>query len=69
MGYFEDCKDGIIVSPYNVAELKETIMLLWNDPKKAKIMGETARNKVRSQFTMEIFSQKLAKIFHEVITI
>ncbi|OGZ74022.1 MAG: hypothetical protein A2832_02365 [Candidatus Zambryskibacteria bacterium RIFCSPHIGHO2_01_FULL_44_22b] len=67
-GYFEGGEDGLIVSPYNVAELKEAIKTLWNDPEKAKIMGEAARDKIKNQFTMEIFSQKLAKIFREVTT-
>ena len=67
-GYFKGGEDGFIVSPYNVAELKEKIMTLWNDPEKAKVMGEAAREKIRSQFTMEIFSQKLAKIFYEIHT-
>lgn len=67
-GYFKGGEDGIIVEPYNVAELREAIMTLWNDPNKAKMMGEAARDKVRNQFTMEIFSRRLAKIFHEVAT-
>ena len=65
-GYFKGGEDGLIVSPYDVAELKEGIMTLWNDPQRAKIMGEAGRNKVRSQFTMEIFSRELARIFREV---
>ena len=68
MGYFEEGKDGLIVSPYNVAELKEAIKTLWNNPEKAKTMGQAARDKVRSQFTMEIFSRRLAEIFSEVAT-
>ena len=67
-GYFKAGENGLIVSPYNVVELREGIMTLWNDPERAKIMGEAGRNKVRSQFTMEIFSQKLAEIFHKVAT-
>lgn len=67
-GYFEEDKDGLIVSPYNVAELKEGIMTLWNDPQKAKMMGEASRRKIENQFTMEIFSRKLAETFHEVAT-
>ena len=65
-GYFADGEDGLIVSPHDVEELREAIMRLWNNSEKAKIMGETARNKVGSQFTMEIFSRKLAEIFHKV---
>lgn len=65
-GYFNEGVDGLIVSPYNVAELKEAIKTLWNDPQKVKILGEAARNKVRNQFTMEIFSRQLAEIFHKV---
>ena len=64
--YFTTGEHGLIVTPENVAELKEAIMLLWNNPSKAKAMGEAGRHKIRDQFTMEIFSQKLAEIFHEV---
>ncbi|MDP3763194.1 MAG: glycosyltransferase family 4 protein [bacterium] len=67
-GYFTAGEHGLIVTSENVAELKEAIMLLWNDPQKAKTMGEAARNKVRSQFAMEIFARKLAEIFREVAT-
>ncbi|OGJ00087.1 MAG: hypothetical protein A3C70_03265 [Candidatus Zambryskibacteria bacterium RIFCSPHIGHO2_02_FULL_43_14] len=67
-GYFKDSEDGIIIPPYNVSELKEAIKTLWNDPQKAKVMGESGRNKVRTQFTMDIFSRKLAEIFREVAT-
>ncbi|MBI2065658.1 MAG: glycosyltransferase family 4 protein [Candidatus Zambryskibacteria bacterium] len=65
-GYFEGGEDGIIVSPYNVEELKEAINMLWNDPQKAKVMGEAGRRKVINQFTMEIFARKLAEIFHKI---
>src|SRR3989338_4199587 len=67
-GYFKYSEDGIIIPPYNVSELKEAIKTLWNDPQKAKVMGESGRNKVRTQFTMDIFSRKLAEIFREVAT-
>lgn len=66
-GYFTAGQDGLIVTPVNVAELKEAIISLWNDPKKAKTMGEAGRNKIKNQFTMAIFSRKLAEVFYEVV--
>jgi len=41
-------------------------MSLWNDPSRAKTMGEAGRENVKTRFTMEIFSRKLAEIFYEV---
>ena len=67
-GYFIAGKDGLIVTPKNVAELKEAIQSLWNDPLKAKTMGEAGRDKIRNHFTMEIFSRKLANIFYDITT-
>lgn len=67
-GYFTTGQYGLIVAPENAAELKEAIISLWNDPQKAKTMGEAGRHMVESQFTMEIFSRKLAEIFHEMAT-
>ncbi|OHA91131.1 MAG: hypothetical protein A2758_01485 [Candidatus Zambryskibacteria bacterium RIFCSPHIGHO2_01_FULL_49_18] len=65
-GYFEGGKDGLVVPTENVSELRAAIKTLLDDPQRAKIMGEAVRNKVRSQFTMEIFSRKLAEVFREV---
>lgn len=67
-GYFTGGKDGLIVPPENVSELNKAIQTLWNDPQKAKMMGEVARENVENHFTMEIFSRKLAEIFREVAT-
>ncbi|MBT4732730.1 glycosyltransferase family 4 protein [bacterium] len=64
--YFTADKHGLVVTPENVAELREAIMLLWDNPGKAKAVGDVAQQQVRDNFTMEIFSKKLAKIFHEV---
>ncbi|MBI2673874.1 MAG: glycosyltransferase family 4 protein [Candidatus Zambryskibacteria bacterium] len=65
-GYFTTGQHGLIVAPENVAELREAIMLLWNDPQKAKTMGEAGRGNVKTHFTMEIFARKLAELFYEV---
>jgi len=64
--YFTVNKHGLVVTPENASELREVIMLLWNNPVKAKTLGEAGRQQIRDKFTMEIFSSKLAKIFHEV---
>lgn len=65
--YFTPGKHGFIVKPEDVNELKEAIKVLWNDPAKAKTMGEAGRNKIKKGFTMEIFSKRLASIFYEVV--
>lgn len=64
--YFTTGQHGLTVSPGNVSELRAAIMALWNDPAKARAMGEAGREKVKGQFTMEIFAQGLAKIFKKV---
>jgi len=64
--YFMAGKHGLIIPPENATELKEAIMSLWNDPSRAKTMGEAGRENVKTRFTMEIFSRKLAEIFYEV---
>lgn len=64
--YFTAGQHGIVVTPQNAAELREAIITLWNDPQKAKIMGEAGRQQIRNRFTMEIFSRELARIFREV---
>jgi glycosyltransferase involved in cell wall biosynthesis len=64
--YFTSGQHGLTVKPENVAELRESIMLLWNDPAKARAMGKAGQVKIKNQFTMEIFSRKLSNIFHEV---
>ncbi len=65
--YFVSGQHGLTVKPENVSELRDAIMTLWNNPIAATAMGIAGKNKVRNQFTMEIFSRKLAEIFHEVV--
>jgi glycosyltransferase involved in cell wall biosynthesis len=64
--YFTSGIHGVTVPPEDIAALREAIMDLWNDPTRAKSLGERGREKVKENFTMEVFSNKLAKIFHEV---
>lgn len=64
--YFTSGQNGLTVAPGDAAELGKAIMFLWDNPAEAKAMGEASREKIRNQFTMEIFSRKLAGIFHEM---
>lgn len=64
--YFKGGEHGIIVMPESVSELREAVLSLWNNPERAKKMGNAAREHIRSGFTMEKFSEKLAKIFYKV---
>src|SRR3989344_6143147 len=64
--YFTDGLHGLTVIPENVEDLKLAIMALWNDPDRAKAMGEAGQAVIKEKFTMEIFSRKLSEIFHEV---
>ena len=66
VGYFTSGQHGLVVATESVEELKEAIMSLWNDPRRAKKMGEAGRHQVEDRFTMEIFSRKLSTIFHEI---
>ena len=64
--YFTSGQHGLTVEPGSVAELREAILSLWNDPLRAKAMGEAGQEKVRTKLTIEIFSRRLAEIFREV---
>jgi len=64
--YFVGGKHGLIVKPENVAELKKAIISLWNNPQEAKTMGEASQCHIKNNFTTEIFSKKLANIFHKI---
>lgn len=64
--YFTTGQHGLTVKPQDVSDLRNAIMELWNDPAKTKVMGEASQAKIKNQFTMEIFSKKLADIFKEV---
>lgn len=64
--YFTTGEHGLTVTPQSVAELREAIMALWNDPNRARAMGRAGQEKIKNELTMEIFSRKLAEIFFEI---
>lgn len=64
--YFTSGVHGLTVKPQSVSALREAIMTLWNDPARSAEMGRAGQKKIKTEFTMEIFSKKLADIFKEV---
>lgn len=66
--YFSTGQHGLTFSPGKVEELRRAILLLWNNPIQAKVMGKAGRSKIETQLSINIFAERLAKIFYEVAT-
>jgi len=49
----EDGKDGFLIKPNNLRDLKEKILVLLGDEKLAKKIGKTAREKVVRRFSVD----------------
>lgn len=64
--YIKHGEDGLLVPPNDDIALREAIMMLWNDPKRAQEMGRKAAKKARKYTTEEHF-KKIVSVVDEVI--
>ncbi len=67
LDYFTDNQHGLVVEPENVEQLNRAINTLWYNPEQANKMGQAGQENVKRQFTMDIFSKKLAEVFKIVV--
>lgn len=67
--YVMNKDEGILVSPGNIEELKSSILLLLKDSSLRRRMGEKAREKILSCFSLRSFYQKYIDIYKNVITV
>ncbi|MFC1632016.1 glycosyltransferase family 4 protein [Candidatus Omnitrophota bacterium] len=62
----QDRAEGMLVSPGSIKELKEAIFTLIKDSALRKQMGEKAREKVKSAFSLETFYQKYIEVYNRL---
>jgi starch synthase len=62
-----DGKTGFLVKPGDVKELFEKTMVLVNDLKLRKIMGENGRERVKKEFRWEIVGEKTLNLYESLI--
>jgi len=60
-------KDGILIEPGNLKELKEKILEILDNEEKAKKLGENARRKVIERFSLDRMVEETIKVYEEVI--
>ncbi len=63
----EDGKTGIIVSPKSVAEIRQALTRLIEEPSLRLGMGERARERMKEEFTIDAICQKLEGFYQETI--
>ena len=59
--------EAILVSPQEVGELKDAVLRLMHNPLLRKEMGEMARARVVSDFSLDAFGKKYIGIYEKVI--
>ena len=58
---------GLLVPPRNVETLTEAVVLLLNDEKKRRRLGEAARKRVEEKFHLDVITARLEEVYLEVI--
>jgi len=59
--------EGILVSPQNIEELKNSILSLAKDSSLRRRIGEKAREKILSRFSLHSFYQKYIDMYKNTI--
>jgi len=65
--YVIDGKEGILVPPGNIEELKDAIISMARDANLRRSSGEEGRRKVLSVFSLEVFYQKYINVYKSVL--
>ncbi len=63
----EDHKDGILVEPGNLKELKERILEVLNDEELAKMLGKNARKKVVEKYSVDRMVEDTIAVYGKVL--
>jgi glycosyltransferase involved in cell wall biosynthesis len=64
----EDKKTGIIIPPRDVDAIAKSIMMLAKNKSLRDKLGRNARKKVEKQFSWDIITDELVKIYYDVVT-
>ena len=60
--YVKDGETGFVVEPGSPSALREAIRTLWENPEKARAMGEQAQAWVRERFPLSAWADKVTKV-------
>jgi glycosyltransferase involved in cell wall biosynthesis len=63
----DDGRTGWLVANGNDASMAEKILALLDDPAKAHEMGECARERVRSEFSIEAMAREYRKLYERLL--
>ena len=63
----ENYKDGILIEPGNLKELKERFLEVLNDDELASKLGKNARKKVVEKFSLDRMVENTIKVYEEVL--
>ncbi len=61
-----DKKDGFIIMPKSVKEIKEKILYFYNNPKEIEKMGKNARKRAE-KFTWERYGKNVVDVYEKVL--
>jgi phosphatidylinositol alpha-1,6-mannosyltransferase len=61
-----DGSTGLLVTGTDVAELRNALALLAQNPQMRRTIGETARRRVAAEFTWQSAAERLSTVHHEV---
>ena len=64
----ENGRDGFLIEPSNLKELKDKILMLLEDERLAKRIGKNARSKVVKKFSVDKMIDDTIKVYEEVIS-
>lgn len=65
--YIEDGQTGILVSPYDVEEMRSAIVYLSTHPEIVKNMGRRAREKYEEKFSFTAFARQNYEVIKKVV--
>ena len=60
-------RDGLLVPAADPCALKEAITAVLDDPDLARRLGESASDRVRERFDIDVEADRLAELYREVV--
>jgi glycosyltransferase involved in cell wall biosynthesis len=63
----EDGVTGLLFEPGNALELANMMRHLWNDPDRCKSMGQAGRERVRREFSEDLYAERLIAAYERAI--
>ena len=64
----DDGVNGLLVEPKNIDQLVEKIQYLIENPIKADLLGNAAKKKFTTEFTLQRFEERMKNVFEQILT-